>query len=381
MSTLAELKRIADAANTSGTTTVSSSSSRELDESLKQSLSLTIQTQVPAAKLNAQCPYFVIPPWAALPDTATHLEVRREGQPLPSLSLDQYPFYLFGSSNVCDFRLEHPSSSRVHAAVVYHGEKKVFLIVDLQSTNGVTVNGQRLEAKKPTLLPLDGVVRFGLSTRTYTLRRGRPQAPPPPSPPPPQQQAALRDAAAASTTSPPPLPTSLPVAPQSAPLVVPSQSSSDTAASRDCKRDRSETDAEAAATSGAVHPKHLLHLLIKHKDVKRAQSMAPRNKGEVITRTLQAAKELAASVVALHPSVGEGGWNRSTFESAVAEFSECGTAKKGGDLGLVSPGDFGEAFDKGVESLKRPGQVSKPFETELGVHIAYWVEGGKEQQE
>lgn len=376
MSTLAELKRIADAANTSGTTTVSTSSSKELDESLKQSLSLTIQTQVPAAKLNAQCPYFVIPPWAALPDTATHLEVRREGQPLPSLSLDQYPFYLFGSSNVCDFRLEHPSSSRVHAAVVYHGEKKMFLIVDLQSTNGVTVNGQRLEAKKPTLLPLDGVVRFGLSTRTYTLRRGRPQAPPLP------QQAPLRDAAAVSATSPPPPPTFVPVAPQSAPLLVPSQSSSDSTASRDCKRDRSETDAEAAATSGAVHPKHLLHLLIKHKDVKRAQSMAPRNKGEVITRTLQAAKELAASVVALHPIAGDdAGWSRSTFESAVAEFSECGTAKKGGDLGLVSPGDFGEAFDKGVESIKRPGQVSKPFETELGVHIAYWVEGGREQQE
>lgn len=129
------------------------------------------------AKLNAQTPYFRCPAWADLPSRPYHLHCTRDGVVLPALGLHRFPFYLFGKSAVCDYVLEHPSVSSVHAALVFHKERACFVLVDLGSTNGVRVNGGgRIEKQKPLPAPVGTCIQFGYSTRKYEVRLG---APPP----------------------------------------------------------------------------------------------------------------------------------------------------------------------------------------------------------
>ena len=67
------------------------------------------------------------------------------------------------------------SCSRVHAALVHHKHLKRAFLVDLGSTHGTFIGSVRLEANKPTPLPVDSNFHFGASTRNYIIRE-RPQS-------------------------------------------------------------------------------------------------------------------------------------------------------------------------------------------------------------
>ncbi|KAF1352000.1 SMAD/FHA domain-containing protein [Delphinella strobiligena] len=81
---------------------------------------------------------------------------------------------------ICDYHLQHPSSSKQHAVIQFRyltktnefgereGKVKPYLL-DLESANGTKLNGKRVEGRKYVEL-LDGdVLAFGESEREYVL--------------------------------------------------------------------------------------------------------------------------------------------------------------------------------------------------------------------
>lgn len=68
------------------------------------------------------------------------------------------------NSNMSHVRLEHPSISRRHAALVHNGDGDVFA-ADLDSTHGTYVNGCKIPSKSSTKLKDGDVLKFGESTR------------------------------------------------------------------------------------------------------------------------------------------------------------------------------------------------------------------------
>ncbi|KEG10470.1 peptidyl-prolyl cis-trans isomerase [Trypanosoma grayi] len=338
-------------------------------------------------KLNAQTPFFKCPPWAAHPVHACHLHCTRDGVPLPALGLDRFPFYLFGRSAVCDYVLEHPSISSIHAVLVYHREQKCFVLMDLGSTNGVKLNGVRIGRKRPVPAPVDSSIQFGFSTRMYKVRLG----PPPSSKRLREEQEKIAEEQKHAKTA---LSSSLPDRATAAAHSASGEDAAEehtgeapTAAMREKARDATElTQGEATAAEvqkkeeeeeergkspapPLVVERRLYHVLIKHKDVRRPVSLAPRNKGDRITRSKADAVTLARAVLARH-SGPAAEWSLQEFAAAVREFSECATAKRDGDLGMVESGTYTETFDAAAFALGR-GEVSAPVETELGVHLIY----------
>ncbi|XP_031556932.1 nuclear inhibitor of protein phosphatase 1-like [Actinia tenebrosa] len=127
---------------------------------------LNDKTVTPAIK-----PPYDIPTWAGKPSQGLHLDVMKGDKLIEKLIIDEKSCYLFGrNKDVCDFQLEHTSCSRVHSALVFHRNLKRCFLVDLGSTHGTFIGTVRIEKQKPTQVQVDSVIRFGASTRTYTLR-------------------------------------------------------------------------------------------------------------------------------------------------------------------------------------------------------------------
>ena len=92
----------------------------------------------------------------------------KSGELVEDLAVGEHQMYTFGRSLTCDFTLEHPSASRQHAVLVHHENGGIY-IVDLKSSHGTFVNDKLLTPFEACRLREHGVVRFGASTRTYTL--------------------------------------------------------------------------------------------------------------------------------------------------------------------------------------------------------------------
>ncbi|RAH46709.1 putative FHA domain protein SNIP1 [Aspergillus brunneoviolaceus CBS 621.78] len=87
---------------------------------------------------------------------------------------------------VVDFPLEHPSCSKQHAAIQFRfvekkneygdriGRVKPY-VIDLESANGTTVNGDRIPAGRFVEIMDKDVLRFGLSSREYVLMLTKPE--------------------------------------------------------------------------------------------------------------------------------------------------------------------------------------------------------------
>jgi hypothetical protein len=310
-----------------------------------QKVPLVIRRTADRAKLLRQLEVFDIPNWVALPTFAAHLQIVRGGSCLAPFDLRPHAFILIGkNAEVCNLVLDNPLNSAVHAAMMFHGERRCFVIEDRQSTNGVTVDGVRLRPRRPTALAVDSKIQFGGSCREYFLRFGVPK----------KNAARVKNATIAEETKAEPvdaLSESHPLGPSSPPPFDPT--------------------AAHAAINAAPQPspetleRHFRHILIKHKDVRKPISAAPRNKGEMITRSMEDALELAHHIRGLHEK-----WSEDQFVEAVRVNSECATARKDGDLGVVEKGEYEDMFDAAAFRLG-PEEVSYPVQTSLGLHLIF----------
>ena len=59
---------------------------------------------------------------------------------------------------------------------------------------------------------------------------------------------------------------------------------------------------------------------------------------------------------------------QASFEDLARQHSQDGSARQGGDLGWVSPGQFVPEFEQVMNAL-RPGEVSQPVVSRFGVHL------------
>jgi len=100
------------------------------------------------------------------------------------------------------------------------------------------------------------------------------------------------------------------------------------------------------------------HLLVKHRDSRRPASWRDEN----ITRSKEEALQLLQGYRERIVS-GE-----DTFESLASEFSDCSSAKRGGDLGPFGRGAMQKPFEEAAFGLD-VGELSQPVWTDSGVHI------------
>ncbi|XP_013147645.1 PREDICTED: putative peptidyl-prolyl cis-trans isomerase dodo isoform X2 [Papilio polytes] len=112
---------------------------------------------------------------------------------------------------------------------------------------------------------------------------------------------------------------------------------------------------EAPADAGEIRCRHIL---VKHAESRRPSSW----REESITRSKDEALEQLKAY--RKQIVG----NEATFVDLATKFSDCSSAKRGGDLGMFKRGQMQAPFEEEAFKLK-VGQLSKPVETDSGFHI------------
>ena len=59
---------------------------------------------------------------------------------------------------------------------------------------------------------------------------------------------------------------------------------------------------------------------------------------------------------------------KATFSELASKFSDCSSAKRGGDLGPFGRGAMQKPFEQAAFSLK-VGELSQPVHTDSGIHL------------
>ena len=98
---------------------------------------------------------------------------------------------------------------------------------------------------------------------------------------------------------------------------------------------------------------------MKHRDSRRPASWREEN----ITRS----KEEALVILKGYQDQIEG--KAATFEDLASRFSDCSSAKKGGDLGMFGPGQMQKPFEEASFGLQVGEMTKEPVITDSGVHI------------
>lgn len=100
------------------------------------------------------------------------------------------------------------------------------------------------------------------------------------------------------------------------------------------------------------------HILVKHRESRRPSSWREENITRSKEEALKLLEEYRRQIVA-----GE-----RSFEELAAEFSDCSSAKRGGDLGPFGRGQMQKPFEDASFGLA-VGELSNPVWTDSGVHI------------
>ncbi|KAI7872869.1 SMAD/FHA domain-containing protein [Spinellus fusiger] len=122
------------------------------------------------------------PPEACKPKHQWRLYVFKGKEQIELLHIHRQSAYLVGRDRVViDVPVDHPSCSKQHAVLQFRrvadttakrenprNEVKPF-IIDLDSTNGTFLNGERIPNTRYIELRLKDVLKFGNSTREYVL--------------------------------------------------------------------------------------------------------------------------------------------------------------------------------------------------------------------
>lgn len=100
------------------------------------------------------------------------------------------------------------------------------------------------------------------------------------------------------------------------------------------------------------------HLLVKHKHSRNPSSW----RQDEITRTKEEAIEELKKYIDIINSGEE------TFEELASKYSDCSSAKRGGDLGSFERNQMQKAFEEAAFALEI-NEMSSIVETDSGVHI------------
>ncbi|XP_009611087.1 peptidyl-prolyl cis-trans isomerase Pin1-like [Nicotiana tabacum] len=104
------------------------------------------------------------------------------------------------------------------------------------------------------------------------------------------------------------------------------------------------------------------HILIKHEGSRRKASWKD-PEGRVICNTTRDAA--VTQLKAFRDDIISG---KSKFEDVASRFSDCSSAKRGGDLGPFGRGQMQKPFEDNTFALK-VGEISDIIDTDSGVHI------------
>ncbi|XP_067012920.1 peptidyl-prolyl cis-trans isomerase NIMA-interacting 1 [Anabrus simplex] len=121
--------------------------------------------------------------------------------------------------------------------------------------------------------------------------------------------------------------------------------------------DRPEKPAESVSSSGPDQVR-CSHLLVKHCNSRRPSSW----REEKISRTPEEALDLVKSY---REQIQSG---RASFAELAQKYSDCSSARRGGDLGPFGRGAMQRPFEKAAFALK-VGELSEPVTTDSGIHI------------
>merc|ERR1712141_995088 len=124
------------------------------------------------------------------------------------------------------------------------------------------------------------------------------------------------------------------------------------------KQSQWEKPTEPAEAGSEEDKVQASHLLVKHKDSRRPSSWREEN----ITRTKEEALEILKGY---REKIVK---DEAKFEDLATEFSDCSSAKRGGDLGPFGRGQMQKPFEDATYALK-VGELSEPVVTDSGVHI------------
>ncbi|KAK4778112.1 hypothetical protein SAY87_018299 [Trapa incisa] len=104
------------------------------------------------------------------------------------------------------------------------------------------------------------------------------------------------------------------------------------------------------------------HILIKHQGSRRKASWKD-PEGRVIMNTTR--ESAVSQLQALREDIVSG---KAKFEDISARYSDCSSAKRGGDLGPFGRGQMQKPFEETTFALK-VGEISDIVDTDSGVHI------------
>ena len=127
--------------------------------------------------------------------------------------------------------------------------------------------------------------------------------------------------------------------------------------SKESQWERPENPAEPLDQSGPQEVQ-CSHLLVKHEESRRPSSWRE-NK---ITRTKLEALEMVKNY---REQIESG---EATFADLASKYSDCSSAKRGGDLGPFGRGAMQKPFEETAFALN-VGELSDPIQTDSGVHI------------
>ncbi|KAG8181531.1 hypothetical protein JTE90_014258 [Oedothorax gibbosus] len=122
--------------------------------------------------------------------------------------------------------------------------------------------------------------------------------------------------------------------------------------------DRPTQPAEPGPGCVAVDQVRCSHILVKHKDSRRPSSWREEN----ITRSKEEALDI---IEGFREQLMSG---TKSFEDLASKYSDCSSAKRGGDLGLFGRGAMQKPFEDASFSLEI-GKISEAVHTDSGVHL------------
>lgn len=281
-------------------------------------VTLTCTQQARSLALERDMPTFNSPKWEAAPQTQLSLDVcDASGRVQSRIDLEGKSHVVLGrDASAVEVAVDDRGVSRTHAAIVHHRNGRVYLI-DLKSTHGTKVDGEALEAHKPTRLKEGSKVQLGHAQTLYVVHLHGARKP-----------SSAYDAESKQEEVPREAPKQVQTKPQ---------------------------DSDAGNKHAMVR---CSHILVKHKDSRRPSSW----KEKVVTRTKEEALRMVAR---MREDILVG---HATFAELAKTESHCSSAKKGGDLGEFTKGSMQPQFEEQAFALA-VGKISQPFLSDSGAHI------------